>query len=542
MILTPPKRRWPLAATSFVLGSAAALGLAPFELWQLTLLGFAGGFWLLSAAATLRGAVWTGWTFGTGYFAVALFWIVEPFLVDIPRHGWMAPFALLFISTGFALFWAAAFWIAAWVGTGWQRLLAAVLTLTLAELARGVVLTGFPWALIGHVWVGHDVMQLAAWGGAGLLTAFTLFVAALPWLFRSHVGGALAALALLGGGWAMGAVRLAQVEAPMRDAVVRVIQPNAPQHLKWDPAHVSTFFNRQIAMSAEPADAPLAAIVWPETSLTTPLGFAGELLPLMDEVAGDVPLIFGANDVVEGAYRNAFAILDGAGFPLEVYHKHHLVPFGEYIPLGELLGGLGLRGLAARDGGGFASGPGPRLLEVEGLGKVLPLICYELIFPRHLRTETRPDVIVQITNDAWFGNISGPYQHLAQARLRAVEQGIGVIRSANTGVSAVIDAMGRVTKSAHEADLIGLRQVQRFEHRRAGAQRKPLQPGLFPKRLFYQGIQLRHGRCLVLRRLKFLVGLDNTGHQRMAYHVLGGEVVERHALHALKQVLGIPQT
>ena len=447
MTLSPPQGRWPLAAISFLLGGGAALGLAPFELWPLTLLGFAGAFWLLLGVDTVRRAAWIGWSLGTGYFAVALFWIVEPFLVDIPRHGWMAPFALLFISTGFALFWAAAFGLAARIGGDRLRLVAAVVTLTGAELSRGVVLSGFPWALIGHVWIGHDIMQLAAWGGAGLLTLLTLLIAATPFLLSSRVVGMVLAVALLGAGWGAGTVRLAQTDASVTDRSVRVIQPNAPQHLKWDPEHIPTFFNRQLAMSAEPADKPLSAIIWPETSLATRLDWAGEVLPVMREVVGDVPLIFGANDLVEGAYRNAFVVLM-ADASLNVYHKHHLVPFGEYIPLGDLLGGLGISGLAARDGGGFAPGPGPRVLEVEGLGKILPLICYELIFPRHLRTEIRPDMIVQITNDAWFGNISGPYQHLAQARLRAVEQGIAVVRSANTGVSAVIDAFGQVTKSA----------------------------------------------------------------------------------------------
>lgn len=447
MTLPLPTGKWPVAATSFVLGGAAALGLAPFGLWPVTLLGFAAVFWILSQAGDRRRAAWIGWSTGTGYFAVALIWIVEPFLVDIPRHGWMAPFALLLMSTSFGFFWAAAFWLAAWFAEGRLRLCATVMTVTGAELLRGVIFTGFPWGMIGHVWIGHDIMQLAAWGGAGALTLLTLAVAAAPFVFRSAALGVGLAVMILGVGWGAGAGRLAQNEAPMRDQLVRVIQPNAPQHQKWDPAYIAMFFNRQLAMTAEPAESPLTAIIWPETSLATRLDRAAELLPVMQEIAGDVPLIFGANDLVDGAYRNAFIVLSGDTTP-EVYHKHHLVPFGEYIPLGELFALIGVYGLAPQHGGGFSPGPGPRILEVDGLGAVLPLICYELIFPRHLRNETRPDIIVQITNDAWFGNVSGPYQHLAQARLRAVEQGIGVIRSANTGVSAVIDALGKVTKSA----------------------------------------------------------------------------------------------
>ncbi|MEM7471653.1 MAG: apolipoprotein N-acyltransferase [Pseudomonadota bacterium] len=443
-----PQTKWGIAALAGLLGAVAALGQAPWSLWPLSLIGFCGLFWLLQAARNTKGAAWIGWTGGTGYFAVALFWIVEPFLVDIARHGWMAPFALFLMATGFALFWALALGLAHKLGGTALQVGAAVVILTLAELARGVVLTGFPWATIGHVWIGHPVAQLAAYGGAGLLTVLLLALAALPVLVPRKIIGLAATALLLGLVWGAGALRLNSIEPQVSDKIVRVIQPNAAQHLKWDPAHAQKFLLRQLAMTEATADAPLSAIIWPETSVTTRLDQAGVVLDAAAQSADGVPLVFGANDLVDGSYRNALVLLDGEGQIAQRYHKHHLVPFGEYIPLGEMAARFGVRGLAARDGGGFAAGPGPAMIEIEGLGTALPLICYELIFPRHLRGSERPDFILQITNDAWFGNISGPYQHLAQARLRAIEQGLGVVRSANTGVSAVIDPLGKILAQA----------------------------------------------------------------------------------------------
>ena len=428
------------------MGAVAALGQAPWSIWPATLFGFLVIFWLLGAARSLRRAAWIGWAAGTGYFAIALFWIVEPFLVDIARHGWMAPFALVFMAGGFARFWGAAFALGHWFGGGRWQVLAAMLWLAAFEMLRGVVLTGFPWATIGHVWIGAPPAQLAAWGGAGALTLLTLMIAAAPMMLPRPVAGVLAGAAVLALGWGFGEARLSSIDVAMTDHTVRVVQPNAPQHQKWDPAYIETFLRRQLAMTAEPAETPLDLVIWPETSVATRLDHAEQIVPALALAADGVPLIFGGNDLVDGTYRNTMVLLDGAGEVAARYHKHHLVPFGEYIPLGDFLSDLGIAGMAARDGAGFGAGPGPVLLDVPALGKVLPLICYELIFPRHLRSAERPDLIVQITNDAWFGEISGPYQHLAQARLRAVEQGLGLIRSANTGVSAVIDPLGRVLK------------------------------------------------------------------------------------------------
>lgn len=431
---------WRVFALAFFAGALGALGQAPWSLWPVALLGFAALIWLFRSAATAPKAAWVGWAGGAGYFAVALFWLVEPFLVDIARHGWMAPFALFFMSGGLALLWATAFGVARRIGG-----LVALITLwTAMEMLRSVLFTGFPWATVGHIWSDHPIMQLAAFGGTPLLTFVTLTIAAGPCL-RYPLAGLAVSAVFLTASWGFGVQHLTANSTQQTGKIVRLIQPNAAQHLKWNPEHVGKFLQRAVNLTAAPAEVKPDLIVWPETSVPYPLNEAPTVLEAISRAAKGQPIIVGGNDRVEDGWRNTLTLLDAKGRREQTYHKYHLVPFGEYIPFGETLAKIGIRGLASRDGGGFSKGPGPKLIDLPGIGSAIPLICYELIFPRSLRGFPRPNLILQITNDAWFGNISGPYQHLAQARIRAVEQGLPLIRAANTGITAVIDPWGRVT-------------------------------------------------------------------------------------------------
>ncbi|TNF59093.1 MAG: apolipoprotein N-acyltransferase, partial [Rhodobacteraceae bacterium] len=176
------------------------------------------------------------------------------------------------------------------------------------------------------------------------------------------------------------------------------------------------------------------------------LDYAEEGLVALDEAAQGAVLMAGIQRLDGARIYNSAIVLTGGIVPSAIYDKHHLVPFGEYFPLGDLAARFGLHGFAAREGRGFSAGPGPQLVDLPGIGAALPLICYEAVFPQFARMNgDRPDLLVQLTNDAWFGEWSGPFQHLAQARMRAIEQGVPMVRAANTGVSAVIDAQGRVT-------------------------------------------------------------------------------------------------
>ncbi|RBI70539.1 apolipoprotein N-acyltransferase [Roseovarius sp. TE539] len=433
---------WRIGAAAASLGAVSALGQAPVDLWPLTLIALGGLFALFRKAARMKSAALIGFAAGTGYFLLALSWIVEPFLVDVARHGWMAPFALAFMAAGLGLFWSAGFAVARLAGGG---VVAWVAALTLAEAARAVLFTGFPWAQVGHIWIDTPVLAWSAIIGPLGLSAVALAAGA---------GLFLALRARLKGMLVVAVVAALYLAAPLLDRavpvsedapLVRLVQPNAPQDRKWDPDWMGVFFNRQIAFTADGADRP-DLIVWPETSVPVPLHRAGTALGQVSEAAGDVPVVLGVQRREGARLYNSMVLLGPGGDVRAQYDKHHLVPFGEYLPFGRHLRRFGLRGLAAEDGNGFSAGPGPRVIDVGGIGSALPLICYEGVFARNVAmAPRRPDFLLLITNDAWFGDISGPHQHLAQARLRSAERGLPMIRVANTGISAVIDAQGRIT-------------------------------------------------------------------------------------------------
>ena len=424
------------------IGALSALGQAPLGWYPLTVFGLAVAFLGFAATTTRREAFWIGWSFGLGYFGLSLSWIVEPFLVDVARHGWMAPFALLGMAGGLALFWGGGFALGqtrrAPLWLGWS------VAMTAVELARAYILTGFPWAMLSYVWLETPLLQLVALIGPHGLTLLTLLVLSFSVSLRRW-GAAFAGAA---GGVAVGvgiAITPAPQDADANRPLVRLIQPNAEQHLKWDPDWMPVFFERLLSMTAAPSDRRPDIVIWPETSVPALLRDAGPAFDRMEEAAAGRPVIAGVQRFEGRRLFNSMIALGQDGAFLARYDKHHLVPFGEYIPGGDLLADLGLPGLASREGQGYSSGPGAEVLDLGDLGKVLPLICYEAVFPQDVSAmPERADWIVQITNDAWFGKVSGPHQHLAQARFRAVEQGLPMARVANTGITAMIDPAGRL--------------------------------------------------------------------------------------------------
>ncbi|MDT8856972.1 apolipoprotein N-acyltransferase [Paracoccaceae bacterium Fryx2] len=444
MIASP--RRWsgPVrTGAAFGLGAVMAAGQAPLEAWWLTLPALSAVIWLITMATGPRPAFRLGLFAGAGYFAAALNWIIEPFLIDVARHGWMAPFAVVLLAFGLGLFWAAAAALAHLRPFG-GRALAVALTLTTAEMLRGTLFTGFPWALIGHVWIGTPVAQVAALAGPDGLTLLTTLAAALPVALGPSglgAGAVLVAAATCYGLW--------HLDAPGPSAAsvtLRLVQPNAEQHLKWDADRARVYFERQLAYTAALPRPDLT--IWPETAVPYLLENAPGALAAISIAAADRPVVVGIQRTDGWRGFNSMAVVGPGGLVTGLYDKHHLVPFGEYIPFGDLAYDLlGLRAFAAQEGNGYSAGVGAAVLDLgPGLGTILPLICYEAVFPQDIRSApSRPDWILQITNDAWFGTLTGPYQHLAQARLRAIEQGLPLVRVANTGVSAVIDAQGRIT-------------------------------------------------------------------------------------------------
>ena len=431
---------WSDAGLAFGLGAVLATGQAPLGFWWLTLLGLAA---LLHLVARANSPVWLGLFGGAGYFALALSWIVQPFLIDVARYGWMAPFAIVFVSFGFALFWAAAAWLAGRMRGRAQRVMAFGVGLAVAELARGYVLTGFPWALIGHVWIDTPMAQVAALVGPSGLTLLTVMAVALPVAFAWR--GLVAGGVFLAVGLTFGALRLAESEPAARGVTLRLVQPNADQKVKWDPDVARMLFDRQLAFSAVLPRPDL--VIWPETAVPYLMEDDPSVGAAMADAAGGVPVVAGIQRYDGVQAWNSLAVIGDSGLIEALYDKYHLVPFGEYMPFGDVLyDWFGIKAFAARQGSGYAAGVGAQVIDLGGkLGEFVPLICYEAVFPQDLRgLPERPDWILQITNDAWFGTLTGPYQHLAQARFRAIEQGLPLVRVANTGISAVVDARGRI--------------------------------------------------------------------------------------------------
>ena len=440
---------WQRMALAGIAGAIGALGLAPVGAWPLSLLALAGLTGLFLSATSPRAAAGIGWAFATGWFAHGLIWIVEPFLVEPDIYGWMAPFALVLMAGGLALFWAVPFWVAQRLGmTPGARVAVLIVALSFGEFGRAYLLTGFPWAALAQIWVDTPVALLLAWIGPQGLALATLLVAMLPALALTRRSPRRLALSLLPA-LALGGATLIAAYQPAPEAsdhVVRVVQPNAPQNQKWDPAYIPVFFNRQIDFTA--AEAPPDLVVWPESALPVWLNQAEPTFERIAGAARGAQVVVGLQRYEGERIYNSAAFLGADGQLAAVYDKHHLVPFGEYMPFAALAARLGLFGLAAQRGQGYSAGPGPALVSLGDLGPALPLICYEAVFPQDVNgAPGRAALLLQLTNDAWFGTRVGPYQHLAQARMRAIEQGLPLVRSANTGVSAVIGPRGAVIAS-----------------------------------------------------------------------------------------------
>lgn len=456
---TAALRGWRRAALAIGLGAAAALAQPPVSLPVLLFLALPPLVWLVDGTAGGRGALALGWLAGVGHFAAALFWIVEPFLIEPEVYGWLAPVALAGMAGGLALFWALPFGLArAFWPPGLARVLALAALLTLAEMARGRVLTGFPWGLVAYAWVETPVIQAVALFGPFMLGLLTLVAALLPATRRP--AAIVVSAALVAAGWGHGAWRLAE-PLPEREPplLVRLVQPNATQQEKWRPGMEQVFYQRHLALTGALAGALTGApddrrpdvTIWSETAVPFLLDVDRALLAQSAAAAAPGRLVLGIRRVAmdsDGGERwyNSLAVLAPDGSTAAVYDKHHLVPFGEYMPMPGLIARLGVETLTTLTQTGFSAGPGPHLVAAEGVPPFLPLICYEAIFPDGLAApEGRPEWLVQVTNDAWFGTASGPYQHFAQARVRAIEQGLPLARAANTGISAMIDPRGQVT-------------------------------------------------------------------------------------------------
>jgi apolipoprotein N-acyltransferase len=447
-------RGWRRRGAALLFGALAALALPPVHALPLLWIAFPGLMWLLDGAGRDREAFALGWWFGFGHFSLGLYWISYALLVDPVRFGWMVPFAVFGLGGLLAVFVGAAV-LTAWrvSSPGVPRVLMLGVTWVLFEWVRSWILTGFPWNQIGSVWMPVlPVVQFAAIAGTYGLSLLTVVVAAMPAVLASPARrnrmAMLASLLILAGIAAWGGGRLADgTTASVPDVRLRLVQANIEQTLKWDPQKRIAHFQRHLDMTASPGWDKVTDVIWSETAAPSFLEREETARRLMASVTPPGGLL------ITGAVRgtgpgvlpfriwNSLLALDGQGEIVGTYDKAHLVPFGEYMPL------HGLLPLSKITAGSvdFSAGSGAQTLTLPGLPPVGPLICYEVIFPGDVVDPAhRPAWLVNLTNDGWYGISAGPYQHFASARLRAVEEGLPVVRAANTGISAVVDPYGRV--------------------------------------------------------------------------------------------------
>lgn len=447
----PPRWRW-LAAGG--LGLVSATGFEPLGFWPLTLLSLAGLLGGLQAAPRLRTALAFGWWFGLGHFALGLNWIATAFTYQAAMPAWLGWVAVLLVSLYLAVYPAIA------AGVAWRfsrgNLTRLVLLFAAAwivtEWLRATMFTGFAWNPLGVVLVEVSLSQLTPLIGTYGLSAIVVLLA-----------GLVLALVRAGGRhWLLIVplflvvaidINLVDRSAPAPDGLLlRVVQPNIGQDEKWRPGFEAKNFGRLASLSGQPGPEP-RLILWPEAAVPEFLEedprarrrLAGLLGPRDILLTGGVGLVYDRNGEVVAA-RNSMFGLDANGRLFERYDKAHLVPYGEYLPMRPILSAIGLSRLAPGDFD-FLPGPGPQSFDVPGFGKVGVQICYEIIFSGHvIDSANRPRFLFNPSNDAWFG-AWGPPQHLAQARLRAIEEGLPVVRATPTGISAVIDANGRLLAS-----------------------------------------------------------------------------------------------
>jgi apolipoprotein N-acyltransferase len=437
-------------ARAAVLGALAALALPPVHLVPVLFLAIPGLFLLVAEAPNARRAALVGLAWGWGFHLAGLHWLTNAILTEVERYWWLVPIAVPALALPLGAFTVIPALVARLGAPGWPRALAFTAAWIAAEMLRGVLFTGFPWNLLGSVWAfGALPIQSVAWIGVHGLGLATVLLALAP-LFgrRGWLGAGVAVLAFA----AFGLARLWPAEPEPQPVAVVLVQGNVAQETKWREETRWPIFRRYIELTEQgvgiaAAEAPASRIlaVWPETASPFLLANDPEAARLATQplppgallLAGTVRAAFGAEGRASQVW-NSMAALDAEGRLLEVVDKAHLVPFGEYMPLRGL---LPVRLVAsALD---FSAAPGLRTVALPGLPAFTGLICYEVIFPGRVTGPERPGMLVNITNDAWFGVSAGPWQHLATARLRAVEEGLPLLRAAQTGISAVFDARGR---------------------------------------------------------------------------------------------------
>jgi apolipoprotein N-acyltransferase len=439
-------------ATAFSLGTLMTLAMPPVGAFYILLVAVPGIVWLARKSKTKTDAFLTGWAFGAGYFIFGLYWVSFALFVDIKSFWWVVPLSAIAGPTALALFYAL-IPLFAWRYRAHEALHALMLAAgwALVEWVRGHALTGFGWNLPGYTW--HTLlpmMQASAVFGIYGLTLLTLLWAVMPVLAltpqKRLVPFLMASFLAVA---AYGTARLYLYPTEQWDKyTVRIVQPNIPQSFKWDPEANERNFHHHLDLTASPTALPQPPtfVIWPETSVTADLQQYPEIARDigMSLPPGSVALIGNLRHTEDGRFYNSVVALGKNAEILDTYDKHHLVPFGEYIPFRNYLNLTPIASGIAMVGD-FTRGNGVSTLHIGSLPKPSPLVCYEAIFPGEVASRSdRPDWLLNVTNDAWYGKTAGPHQHFENVRVRAIEEGLPLVRAANTGISAAIDPLGRI--------------------------------------------------------------------------------------------------
>lgn len=475
---------WRRCLVAALFGCVAALAMPPFYIFIVLFVAYPVLVWLIDGAMAQAGsrrsgmlsAFATGWSFAFGFFLVSLHWVAEAFLVEADAYAWMIPFAVLGLPAYLALYWGAGVALAAlaWQ-TGFGRILALAACLAVTEWLRGHLLTGFPWLMPGYAMGVSDALaQSAALFGVYGLNFIVILAGAAPAALAdepdtagqsrlARLAGPMVSLMLLAAFAGAGAYRLSFDDRAVVDGMrLRIVQPNVEQGEKWRPENAPALLAGIIDLS-DMATSPqsqgvrdVTHLVWPESAVPFLIAERPDVRAAIAALLPDDAVLLTGGLRREPAppsaggqdtFFNSLLVIDGTGDLVALYDKVHLVPFGEFLPFRDLLEPLGFRRLVSMPAG-FDAGGDVRTLQVGQTPPFSPLICYEVIFPRSVADPSdRPEWLLNVTNDAWFGQSIGPHQHFAQARFRAIEEGLPLVRAANTGISAVIDPYGRIVKT-----------------------------------------------------------------------------------------------
>lgn len=457
---------WHIRGIAFTFGAVGALAFAPLFIFPAILLAISGVWFflnrLLEQKASFWEIFWLGWWFGLGHFTVGLYWITHALTVDLAAFWWLVPFALLGIPAILGVFTGVSFMLLRfWPYEGMSRAFAFASLWVGVEWLRGHLFTGFPWNLLGYAWAfSPEMVQTASLWGVYGLSLLTLLIG----LSLNYVSGkgfferaiVLVVFLVAALGWTWGKIRLENPDVVVSPPLaIRLVQPSIPQVFKWDPAQKETNFKELLDLTSRPSHLPLKAIIWPETAVPFFLEQEDFRRKLISKVIPKGGLLFtGAlhrtpPSAIPIKIWNSLLVLNDHGTIITHYDKFHLVPFGEYIPLRSLTDSLFGKDSVKKITAGimdFTPGPGPETIHLpDGFPSFSGLVCYEVIFPRAVinPSQERPVWMINVTNDSWYGHTSGPYQHLEMTRFRAVEEGIPLVRAANSGISAVFDAYGR---------------------------------------------------------------------------------------------------